>query len=274
MIITHQHLDMDAIVSAFILKLELNDEVLFAKPDEIEQLDKKGNYIVDMNADVKEASKIDHHSSKERKCTAELIFEKFNLEKKFKPIVEIAHISDFMEKKENKYNTLTYLLRALRGILKSDEELFNLFQLILSALIKSIEDESKAEENFYKCEGKIISFKGYDIAVYDIPERKVNGNGINQWLFEEKKVSFIIVSNGYNQVLIRNSNLTEPDLSKMEVPDPYFKHPLGFLVANGTNKVPARTYPPLNNEQLLERLKTFIGTEGVSFKNKNISTIF
>ena len=266
-IYTHKNVDMDCLISAYICEQYLNSKgvpcrVEFVTPQELKEKEKEGKGIVlDILYDGK-LEVIDHHDGSNT-CTARALQEKWNLSEEYNLLVEVAEACDtgewFRVKRPLRYGSLATLVSALKVSGKSDEEIYQVMKPFFSALITLQKSLLQAKSEFDKLGGKILEANGYKIAVY-----KGGKTSINEYLFNEEGVSFVALQDGYNQLILRNARLNEPDLTEFknflgEKGKDYFARE--FILSYGTRKHPATSPPPVELEELVSAFSKFLSTK-------------
>ncbi len=211
----------------------------------------------------------DHHDGS-APSTARVLWEKLKdeLPEWAKFLVELADYSDtgqvLKQPAPLKYFHLTGYINALKTRKVPDVYVFErVFWIILEMtdMLKKLVEAEKQVEDI-----PIYDFSGVKVAIVEDKPHTVN-----QTLFENG-VSFIVYRDGNNIGIIRNAVVDEPDLNELKEVirnvlkvknaesefDEWFFHPMGFLVARGTRKHPAKTPSALTTQDLLNALASIL----------------
>jgi len=265
-IVIHPNVDIDAIVSAWLVtKFEGWETLVGTANDEIPACE---IIILDMPVTpelqkYKVILHVDHHDGSAPSTAAKL---KEIYSKKWEPwmdtLVDLANAADQaevlrIENKGIKLFHLTGYLNALRTAGYNDHRIINEFFDVLDRYEPLLKKIAEAEELAAKA--SIYNIAGYEIAyVADL--------AIPTAILFEKGCAFIIFKDGNNFGIMRNALIAEPSLTKLkpeiekiliqkgksEEINEWFFHPAGFIAARGTRKHPAKTSSCLDVGDLLK----------------------
>jgi len=284
LVVLHRNVDLDAVISAYILYLRGDIKSIEAviTEDRLENFlkvfeDLRKIYVLDMplKPEIKELAEkygveiehYDHHDGS-APSTAQILYEKFKdqLPEWVKYLVELANFSDtgkvLRQPAPIKYFHLTGYINALRTGGKTDDE-------IIAYVFPILDDYKEMLQKLVEAEKLVEDIKIFGIGdEYKVAIVENKPHTVNQILFEHKNVDFIIFKDGDNLGVTRNALIDQPDLNKLkphlkkkleekgkpEEFEEWFFHPAGFIMARGTRKHPAKTPSVLNPYDLLTLL--------------------
>jgi len=276
-IIIHSNVDVDAVVSAWLVtKFEGWENTLVATAsDELNELNEPQLIVLDMPITpqlqkYKVVLYVDHHDGSAPSTAAKL---KQVYAEKWEPwmdtLIDLANVADQAEvlrikNRGIKLFHLTGYLNALRTAGYNDHRIINEFFDIFDRYEPLLKKIAEAEELAAKV--PIYNIAGYEIAYVANP-------AIPTATLFEKGCAFIIFKDGNNFGIMRNATIAEPSLTKLkpnieriliskdkpEEINEWFFHPTGFIAARGTRKHPAKTPSCLDINDLLKAFERAFG---------------
>jgi len=299
-IVVHRNVDVDAVVSAYLFAkvVCMGDKKRYSviTEDKLSQIP-DGSEIAILDMPIKQEvldiireknldllDHFDHHSEeyKDYPSTAAVLKEEFGMDSEWNTdddgtyynlswleyYVQLANASDSGEVLKQpqgiKLFHLSGYINAMRTAGYTDDkiilEVFRILDLYKAMLIRMAESEALTQDV------PIHELNGIRVAVVENADTQ-----INQALFE-KGVDLIIFSDGNNLGIIRNANVSRPDLTKLKPFirnalinkragkefEEWFFHPAGFIAARGTRKHPAKTPSALTPQDLLGVLSFYL----------------
>ena len=278
-LITHRNVDIDSLVSCYLLQHFYKVTKIITNPDTVHDADV---IVVDMpitkdlvelfsRNNLRIIAHYDHHyEGCPYSCTAEVIRDRFksSWEPWMDYFVDLARVCDTAEifKYPNpiKYFHISGLLAALRRKGYSDKELIDFFFSIFDAYANYFRRLVKAREKIRK------------VPIYEVGEYRVailRENSEMSIALDELGIHLVIYDGKMGIGVTRNSNCTNLDLRKLKPAieaklrekgrpdeiDEWFFHPKGFIACRGSRKHPVSTPSVLSAKDILEAIKVTFG---------------
>jgi len=279
-VVTHQNVDLDAVVSAYIARLIWNNAERVVTLDKIDSIPDGSQIIVldtpidrSLEKKIKEKNLIliahhDHHTKAfaDYPSTASILYKEYRkqLPEWVKYLAEAASASDSGDifKVENAGIKLFHLsgyITAMRTRGYSDEAIIDeIFRIIdtYSLFLQSIAEAEK------EVRAEIAKAGDYLVAKVD----RMSSHS-SFFLFSVKGVHFIVGRDGNNIMVMRNAILDKPNLSELkpeiekkvgEEIKEWFFHPKGFIACRGTRKHPVNTPSKITLNELFEIVRRWL----------------